>query len=186
MADDPKGKMTGTVEVDETYVGGKPPKDQRKLAEWNKRHKRKRGRGTAKTPVVALVQRGGTVRARPVANVKAGELREAIREHIDKNAHVITDGFRTYKSVGEEFRHSVIRHDLGDYSRGEVHTNTVESFFALIKRGVYGTFHNISKEHMHRYISEFCFRWNTRKMDDGQRLQAAIRAAEGKRLMYRA
>ncbi len=78
-----------------------------------------------------------------------------------------------------------IRHGLGEYARGDAYTNTAESFFSLLKRGVYGTFHCVSKKHLHRYLAEFEFRWNTRKMDDGERFVVAIHGSEGKRLLYR-
>jgi hypothetical protein len=80
--------------------------------------------------------------------------------------------------------HETVNHGSGEYSRGDVYTNTAESFFALIKRGMYGTFHAVSKKHLHRYVNEFVFRWNTRKAEDGQRVAKAVWACEGKRLMY--
>lgn len=76
-------------------------------------------------------------------------------------------------------------HSEREYARGDVSTNTVEAFFAVLKRGVYGTFHNVSRKHLHRYVSEFEFRWNNRGVDDGERTRRAILGAEGKRLMYR-
>ena len=78
-----------------------------------------------------------------------------------------------------------MNHSQREFARGNVHSNTVESYFALLKRGMYGTFHSVSKHHLHRYVSEFSFRWNTRKLEDGQRVTLAIRKAQGKRLPYR-
>ncbi len=167
--------LKGTVEVDETYVGAR-------------RVRGKRGRGAGrKTPVVALVERGGGMHAKPVANVTAKNLKNAIREVIHPDARIITDDLSSYHGIGSEFPggHNVIRHSLGKYVEGDVYTNTVESFFALLKRGVHGTFHHVSKKHLHRYCDEFSFRWNHRKVDDGMRTEAAIRAAEGKRLTYK-
>ena len=91
-----------------------------------------------------------------------------------------------YRKVGREFTggHEWVKHSCGEYVRDDVHTNTAESYFALIKRGIYGTWHAVSQKHLHRYISEFEFRWNTRKIDDVKRVVAAIKAADGKRLMY--
>jgi hypothetical protein len=98
----------------------------------------------------------------------------------------MTDQLPTYKRIGKKFPggHYTVMHHLNEYVRGDVHTNTVESYFALLKRGLYGSFHAVSKKHLHRYISEFEFRWNTRKVDDGERIVLAIKGAEDKRLMY--
>lgn len=98
----------------------------------------------------------------------------------------MTDENRHYRKVGREFDggHHTIHHGSGEYVRGDVTTNTVESFFSLLKRGVYGVYHNISKRHIQRYLDEYEFRWNHRKLEDGQRVVALIRGAEGKRLRY--
>ena len=171
-------KLSGTVEVDETYVGGKPRPGT---------GPHKPGRGTKKTPVVGLVQRAGDVRAGVIPDVTMKTLRGAMREHVDPSSRIITDEFSSYRGTGREFAggHETVNHGRREYSRGDVHTNTAESFFALIKRGIYGTFHAVSKRHLHRYVSEFEFGWNTRKDDDGERVAKAIRASQGKRLMYR-
>lgn len=185
-------KLTGTLEVDETYVGGKPrkragpqPYVPRTLVE---RHGMKRhvGRGTPKTPVVAIIQREGEVRARIVPDVTAKNLRSAIRQYVEPTARIITDEFTVYQGLDREFSggHETVTHSRHEYARGDVHVNTAEAFFALIKRCIMGTFHNVSKKHLHRYVSQFSFRWNTRKVDDGERTLAAIRGAEGRRLMY--
>lgn len=178
LADMPGCKLNGTVEVDETYVGGEPRKDGRY---------HKRGRGCGKTPVAVLVERDGPARARVIPDVTGKTLRAAIQEHIEPEARVNTDDFTSYRFLGYDWPggHDVIRHSTGEYSRGEVNTNTAESFFALLQRGMFGTFHAVSKKHLHRYVSEFEFRWNTRKIDDGERVSRAIRNAQGKRLMYR-
>ena len=114
-------------------------------------------------------------------------LKAAIKENVSiPSTRLITDELPAYKSVGKEFQggHDVVNHNRKEYVRGDIYTNTAESFFALLKRGVYGTFHAVSKKHLHRYLSEFEFRWNTRKVDDGERVRAAIRSADGKRLTY--
>lgn len=170
--------LTGTVEVDETYVGGKPRKGDGKV--------HKRGRGTSKAPVVALVSREGGVRTRVVASVDAKTLRAALQENVAPDARIVTDELAAYRRATEGFKggHSTVNHGSGEYARGDAHTNTAESYFALLKRGVYGTFHHVSKKHLQRYCDEFSFRWNHRKITDGERLTAALRAAEGKRLTY--
>lgn len=178
MADMAGVKLSGTVEVDEVYIGGKP----RFRSPENKR-----GRGTSKQPVVGMVERDGRVHTRVVANVTAATLKGAIREVVHEQSRIMTDENRAYNGIGMEFAHGhgVVCHSMGEYVRGECYTNTAESVFALIKRGMYGVYHNVSKRHLHRYLAEFDFRWNNRKVDDGTRTVAAIRQSEGKRLMYR-
>lgn len=169
-------KMTGTVEADETYVGGKP------------RHKghSKRGRGTKKQPVAAILERGGTVRTRVIPVVNADNLKSFIRQNVDRSARIMTDQESSYKGLGGEFAsHESVNHGAGEYVRGDVTTNTIEGFFARVKRGIRGTYHNVSKEHLHRYMSHFEFSHNTRGMNDGERALALIAKADGKRLRYK-
>jgi len=177
MSSEPTGALGGTVEVDETYVGGKP----RYRSATNPRGH------THKTPVLALVERGGNVRARVVADVTVATLKAAVREHVKPSARLMTDEYVGYKGLGREFAggHETVKHSAHEYARGDATTNTVEGFFSLLKRGVYGTYHNVSKRHLHRYVSEFEFRYNGRKLTDGERTRLAIRGAEGKRIMYR-
>jgi transposase-like protein len=174
-------KLQFIVEADETYVGGKP----RPGTGFHKS-----GRGTKKTPVFAMVERGGDIRRRVVADVSGRTLKAALRECVDREAKIITDDFAAYRGVDRLFRgrHDVVCHSRGEYvlrGNNHIHTNTAESSFAILKRGITGIYHAVSKKHLPRYVSEFDFRWNTRKMNDGERTVAAIRSAEGKRLMYR-
>jgi hypothetical protein len=98
----------------------------------------------------------------------------------------MTDEWGSYKTVGKEFAaHHVVNHSKREYARGDASTNAVEGFFALLKRGIIGSFHTVSKQHLGRYCDEFSYRWNYRKVTDGERTIAAIKASEGKRLMYR-
>lgn len=128
----------------------------------------------------------GRVRTRVIASITAKTLKPAIRENVDDAAVVNTDGLPSYNGLRQELAaHEVVEHRAGEYARGKAHTNTVEWFFAIVKRGLNGVYHNVSKAHLHRYLHEFEFRHNGRAMNDGQRVVAAIRAAEGKRLMYR-
>jgi transposase-like protein len=174
-----ESKMTGVVECDETYCGGKPRPGS--LTAPNA----KAGRGTSKTPVFGMVERGGRIRRKVVANVTGATLKKAMRESIDPAAHIMTDGYNAYRGVAPEFAsHQKVEHSVGEYVRGNVHTNTIESSFSLLKRGLIGTFHAVSKEHLHRYVAEFDFKWNTRRVNDGQRVEFAIQNAEGKRLSY--
>jgi transposase-like protein len=189
-------RLSGTVEVDETYVGGKPRPPSMQAVQamtyeerkpFFEERRRQRGRGTKKAPVVALVERDGRVRARVVTEVSGKTLRRAIKESVRPTARIYTDELASYRGIGKHFAggHSTVRHSVREYARGDVHVNTAESFFALLKRGLIGTFHAVSKRHLHRYVSEFAFRWNSRRLDDGARVLAAIQGAEGKRLMYR-
>lgn len=188
--------LGGTVEVDETYVGGKPRAPSRQALMKMTYQERKpyfalrdqcKGRGTRKVPVVALVERGGRVRARVVTNVTAESLGRAIRESVSEDAAIHTDELSSYKGIGKHFKggHHTVRHSLREYARNGVHVNSAESFFALLKRGLVGTFHAVSKRHLHRYVNEFAFRWNYRYCNDGERTLQAIRDAVGKRLMYK-
>ena len=179
-------KLDGAVEADLTYVGGKPrPRNyqpRKNLGGPRKRYHSK------KTPVLAVVQRyGGEVRATPMTRVNSQTIAAAIRERVKQGHRLITDEDPKFHRIGWEYcrSHDTVHHSSGEYARGEIHTNTIESFFALIKRGVYGTYHSVSKKHLHRYVAEFAFRYNHRHMDDGARTQAAIRGAQGKRLLYR-
>jgi transposase-like protein len=166
--------LKGTVEVDETYIGGKAHG--------------KRGRGAAnKTVVLALVERDGRIRSKPVKTISARELKGAIRDNVDKTARIMTDELPSYRGIGKDFKggHKTVNHGLGEYARGPVNVNSAESYFALLKRGIHGTFHHVSKKHLARYCDEFSFRWSQRKTTDGERTVAAIQGSEGKRLMYR-
>jgi transposase-like protein len=175
-SDGTESPLTGTVECDETYVGGKP------------RYKGgKRGRGSSKTPVFAAVQRGGGIRRKVIANVNGTTLKDEIRNVVDPRARIITDELNLYKGIGKHFEggHRTIRHKLGIYAKGDVHTNTVESSHALLKRSIVGIYHNVSSEYLHRYLWQADFLWNARKLNDGERTVLAIKSAEGKRMMYK-
>jgi hypothetical protein len=114
-------------------------------------------------------------------------LKSAICESVSSEAGIITDEFPAYRGIGRRFRggHRSINHGRKEYVRGDVHTNTAESSFSPLKRGITGIFHAVSKKHLPRYVAEFDFRWNTRRLNDGQRTAKAIRCASGKPLMYR-
>jgi transposase-like protein len=175
-----KGLLKGTVEVDEAYVGGKPRRgDTRRTG--------REGRGTTKAAVIALVERGGRVRAHHIPRVNANILKSAIRDMVDPSARIMTDEFRSYRGIGGEFAggHHTVTHSKGEYVRGDASTNQVESFFSLLKRGVMGSFHHISRKHLNRYCDEFAYRWSERKVTDQERTLKAIRAGEGKRLTYK-
>lgn len=177
--------LRGMVEADEVYIGGTP-----KGPPWVKNSPPNREKWSKKTPVVALVERRGDVRAWPVANVTGDTLRKILRENVRPGSAVVTDGKSAYRAAvaGAGATHRVIRHDLGEYVRRDdrrIHTNTVEGFFSLLRKRIDGTHHAVSKEHLHRYVNEAAFVYNNRDCDDGERTVRAIRAANCKRLTYR-
>ncbi len=178
----PIGGENKVVEADETYIGGK---------ETNK-HKSKRREGIhggkGKMAVVALVEREGESRSFHVARVTSKTLRPVLVKHASRKSYLMTDDSAVYPKIGDEFSgHGTVNHSAEEYVTlgGFHHTNTVESHFALLKRGVYGTFHNISEAHLHRYLAEFDFRANTRKITDAERAAMLLKGAKGKRLIYR-
>jgi transposase-like protein len=173
----------GTVEADESWVGGKPRKRTGKRQPGASRERPV----PTKTRIVGLVERDGRARAHVIPDLTAPTLKAAVRAHVDPSARLMTDENHAYIGLGKEFAggHEVVNHSAYEYARGDATTNTVEGFFGLFKRGVTGSFHHISEQHMDRYLNEFSFRWDLRKVTDGERTNEAIRASEGKRLMYR-
>ena len=183
--------LTGTVEVDETYVGGKvrrTNKVQHRPLDPRQPDKRKQtGRGSDKVPVVALIERGGEVRSMRMANVTGDNLGGAIRRHVSREAHLRTDSFPSYTLVGREYAsHETVNHAV-EYVRGDAHTNTAENFFSILKRGINGIYHHVSEAHLPRYLAEFDFRYNTRSANgftDADRTRLALSMVGGKRLTY--
>ncbi|MFA5832163.1 MAG: IS1595 family transposase [Bacteroidota bacterium] len=162
-------KMKGIVEADETHVSGKSRRAFNQTGMENK------------TPVVSLVQRNGKVRSFVVPNVTGTNLKEVLTKNIHPTANLMTDELAAYKSIGNNFAsHDVVNHSKYEYVRGDAYTNTVEGFFSIFKRGVNGVYHHISKEHLHRYLAEFDFRYNNRKIDDHERTLKALAGFEGK------
>jgi transposase-like protein len=165
--------LTGDVEVDEVAVGG-----YIKGSEGGKRKT-----WTNKTQVVALVSRDGPARAFPLDWAGAKNLKDTIRWNVDRSSRILTDKNQSYYGLSSEFAaHETVNHSKNEYVRGDVSTNTVESYFALLRRGIHGTFHSISRKHLKRYCDEFSFRWTWRKVDDTERTFRALRKVEGKRL----
>ena len=170
----PLGGHRKTVEADETFIGGKST---------NRAYKPPR----KKEAVFTLVERGGQSRSFHVANIKAKTLREIIVRNASRKSFLMTDEGPHYVNVGKEFAlHGSVNHSKKEYvGPGGWSTNTAESRFALMKRSVFGTHHSISEAHLHRYLVEWDFKWNTRKVKDGERAALALKGIEGKRLTYR-
>ena len=156
--------LTGIVEMDETYIGGKPRKGSKGDGPDGSHP---RGRGTRKTPVVGAVERGGNVTAKAVNKdkMKARHMRAFVKDRVDTSkSSLITDEYKAYIGMSKMLPHSVIKH-ADWYVDGDIHTNTMEGFWALLKRGIFGQFHSVSKKHLQRYVDEFCFRYNLRRAD---------------------
>ncbi len=152
MVDQSTDQLKGTVEVDETYVGGRYDR-RRKRAPWEKQG------------VLGFVERKGRVRAKKIETPSAQVLVGAIKSEVSTDARVITDQLGAYKKVGKTHRHDVINH-IQAYVRGDVHTNSIENFWSLLKRGIIGSFHKVSIKHIERYLAEFTYRFNRRDMQD--------------------
>lgn len=176
-----KTLMMGTIEADETWIGGRP----KGVGSGNYRDK--------KIPVVALVKRGGGVRSRVVDRVDASNVTKILRENVSHNAKLMTDDSKVYDVVGTRFTtHEVVNHKRGEYSRpseaknkprgGKVHTNTVEGFFGNLKRGLHGIYHHVDRKYLPLYLAEFDFRYSERETTDGARTNEGVKRVSGKRL----
>ena len=174
------GLLSGEVEVDETFIGGKA----------RNMHKRKRDvkitgtGGKDKEIVFGMVERGGKVRAAHVSNRSKEELQGHIKDTVEAGAAIFSDEWASYAGLGDDYRHDIINHAV-EYVNGNTHTNTIENFWALLKRGLHGTYISVEPYHLFRYIDEQAFRYNNRKdMNDGDRFNAAMAQIVGKRLTY--
>lgn len=178
----PIGGDGSVIEADETYVGG-----LEKNKHANKRLHQGRG-AVGKKPVVSLVERKGKTRSFHIANVTSKTLRPVMDKHAHAKSVLMTDESMLYPTIGDDFaKHFRVNHSKGEYVShgGYAHTNSAELYFSLFKRGVYGTFHNLSEAHLQRYLNEFDFRANTRHLSDAERAVALLAGAKGKRLVYR-
>jgi hypothetical protein len=178
------GSMGGTgkiVEADDTYIGGK---------EKNKHvGKRKAGNigGMGKEIAFAIVERGGRIRTQHVPEVTAKTLMPILRAQLDNGTWLMTDGAGQWRNAHRDFKHDMVNHEIDEYVRGEAHTNTVEGYFSILKRGIMGTYHHVSQQHLKRYLGEFDFRYNERSalgVSDVERAKRAIKGVVGKRVTY--
>jgi len=172
--------LTGIVEIDETYVGGRDRHKQ------DRKGKLKKGRGAVnKTPVFGLISRGGNLIYKVVPDTTSDTLKPIIRELVDKDAVINTDGHLSYTGLDKEFKqHEVVHHAAKEYVRGTYHTNTIEGAFSQLKRGIIGIYIQMSDKHLQRYCHEFSYRYNTRKMKDYDRFEGLLQLLPG-RLRYR-
>ena len=174
---EPMGGGGKAVEADETYFGGR-----------KRRMKRPDGKQYGlgdKMKIVALVERGGRARSFHVDRVNSKTIRDILVKNVRRDSVLMTDEAKQYRVVGKEFSgHKRVYHSIYEYVRGEAHTNTIEGYFSIFKRGMKGVYQHCSEGHLHRYLSEFDFRYNTRDLEDHERAGKALRGIEGRRLTY--
>jgi transposase-like protein len=182
-------KLTGTIEVDEVYIGGKRRNSMPVATKPGQRPKDRLGPFADKAAVVSVLQRGGRVQSQHVKRVTAENLKPIIEQMVAEDAHVMTDSSTVLAGALMPRKHDQVNHKDKEYVRYEdgvcISTNTIEGYFATLKRGINGVYHHVGKQHLHRYLSEFDFRYNSRKEKDGDRTLLAIKGVGGKRLMLR-
>ncbi|MDQ2841777.1 MAG: IS1595 family transposase [Acidobacteriota bacterium] len=173
-------KLGGEVEIDETFIGGKA----------RNMHKDKRERvvtgtgGKDKIPVMGTVERGGNVRAFVLDGRRKKELQKQVREHVEVGSAIFTDELKSYDGLETTFQHAVINHAI-EYANGNVHTNTMENFWSLLKRGLHGTYISVEPFHLFRYLDEQAFRYNNRKASDAEKFSAVMKQIVGRRVTYK-
>lgn len=173
-------KLSGIVESDETFVGG-----EARNMHASKREKRIRGRGAVGKRIVhGLLERGGEVRAQVVESTEQDELKPIVYHNVERGSNLMTDAATSYDGLARHFVHQVINH-AEEYVRGEVHTNSLENFWALFKRMLKGTYVSIAPFHLQRYVDEEVFRFNTRKGDDRARFMHVMGTTVGRRITWR-
>jgi transposase-like protein len=171
--------LTTEVQADEVYIGG-----QEKFKHKNKKAEGSDGKSQSKTPVVGLIETGGQVVTQVMPWVTKKTVGELINKHLEKDATLVSDANPVYLKVGRRFNHQIINHSEGQYKVGTYHTNSIENYWSLLRRGIYGIYHSVSPKHLQRYCDEFAYRFNSRKLHDGFRWTLAMQQVEG-RLTYK-
>jgi transposase-like protein len=172
-------KLSGEVEADETYIGGK-------ARFMNSTQRSKRGRGTGgagKEIVMGLLERGGKIKLKHIANARRNAVQSEIYQNVETGSQVFTDALRSYNGLSKNYAHEAIDH-AREYVRGKCHTNGLENFWSLLKRGIRGTYISVEPFHLFRYLDEQAFRFNERENDDKGRFLAGIVGVVGRRLQY--
>jgi transposase-like protein len=173
-------KLSGQVEVDETYIGGL----SRNMHRSERARKITGTGGSGKVAVMGLLERNGKVRAKVIENARQETLHSEVRQHVENGAELFTDGWKGYSGLNEDYIHQVIDH-AEKYVDGQIHTNGIENFWSLLKRTIKGTYVSVEPFHLFRYLDEQSFRFNERKGTDSQRFLAIISLLQGKRLEYK-
>lgn len=163
-------EMCGIVEADETFVGGK-----NKNRHWDKKVKYSQGRSFKdKTPVLGLLQRGGHVRCIVVKNTRAYTIQPLVMEHVSTDATLMTDEWKAYRGLHVAYNHYFVDHGRGQYAVGDCYTNSLENFWSILKRGIIGIYHKVTRKHLQRYCDEFTYRFNLRQVNDSERFEATF------------
>ena len=170
-------KLSGEVEVDESFIGGKA----RNMHLRKRRKKITKPGPHDKVAVMGMLERGGKVVAFPVGSRKKRELQKHVREHVEAGAAIFSDELKSYEGLEKDYQHAVIDHAV-EYVRGNVHTNTMENFWSLLKRGLHGTYVSVEPFHLFRYLDEQAYRYNNRELTDAERFSIAVEGIVGKRV----
>lgn len=181
MTDKNPEKLSGTLEADETYVGGKPRGHRNaRVHKYPTMRERMKASYANKTPVVGVVERGGRIRAAVMPHVSQEKIERAMWNAVDRpKSRLITDEHPLYFHMSKMLPHDVIRHE-SEYVRGEIHTQNIESFWAILKRGLIGTYHHVDAGYLAQYVNEYEFRHNTRKISDRERFRALASQTDGR------
>lgn len=184
LKDDAKNKLSGMVEADETYVGGK-----NKNRHKDKKVPNSQWRSSSdKTPVVGLLQRDGTIRTFVVNNTDADTLHTIMGNNVSENSTLITDAYRSYNGLDARYTHVTVKHEDGSYvvkiGGEKFHTQNIENFWSIFKRGIIGIYHFVSAKHLHRYCNEFGYRYNERDLNGVEKFELAVQKGDNKRLKY--
>jgi transposase-like protein len=180
MQDTSSAKLSGEVEVDESFIGGKARYMHR---DTKARKIRATGGTDGKEIILGMIERGGIVRALHVRKRSKPVLQQEIRQHIEANSAIFTDALKSYDGLGQDYKHAVVDHAV-EYVRGNVHTNTMENFWSLVKRQLRGTYISVEPFHLFRYLDEQSFRYNGRKLSDAERFAVVCSQIAGRRLTW--
>jgi hypothetical protein len=173
------GPMSSPVEIDETYIGGKARNMHKS------RHEKTRGGRDNKTIVMGMLERHGKVRAKVISHTANTQMQPIIKDNVDFGSQIHSDGWGDQYRMDQHYIHEMVDHHAEEYVRGNVHTNGIENFWALLKRGIGGTYVSVEPWHLFRYVDEQAFRYNNRKMDDVHRFVIGMRQIVGRRLTYK-